>query len=118
MYDPVLEQRVAARLEAAGAAFERKRMFGGICFLVDDKMCVGVLDETLMVRFDPALNEQILAREDVREMDFTKRAMRGFAFVDGEYIDDDRRLSYWIELALDYNPRAKRSAKKEKKRNG
>lgn len=118
MYDPVLEQRVAARLEAAGAAFETKRMFGGICFLVDEKMCVGIVDEALMVRFDPALNDEIMARGDVREMDFTKRTMRGFAFVDGEHINNDGRLSYWIELALEYNPRAKRSVKKEKKRNG
>ncbi len=32
---------------------EEKRMFGGLCFMVNDKMCVGVESQRLMVRFDP-----------------------------------------------------------------
>jgi hypothetical protein len=77
-------------------------------------MCVGTIKGTLMVRFDPARNDEILTRDDAREMDFTKRPMKGYAFVDAEHISTGEQLSVWIDLALEFNPRAK-SSKKEKK---
>ncbi len=117
MFDIALENRIAVQLEARGVEFERKKMFGGVCFLVDGKMCLGIVKQDLMVRFDPARDEEILAREGAREMDFTNRPMRGYAFVDSCAIENDFRLGEWIGLALEFNPRAK-SSKKEKKANG
>ena len=94
---------------------KEKRMFGGLCFMVNDKMLVGVEQERLMVRFDPALTDEVMEKEGCRPMDFTKKVMKGFVFVDIEVLNTTKKLEYWIKLALDYNKVAKASRKKRKK---
>ena len=97
---------------------EEKAMFGGLCFMVNDKMCVGVEKERLMVRLDPAKYEEVMEREGCKPMDFTGKVMKGYVFVDADVLNTKRKLEYWIKLALDYNKIAKaskkRSAKKKK----
>jgi TfoX/Sxy family transcriptional regulator of competence genes len=91
---------------------EEKKMFGGVCFMLDDKMCVGVSKDHLMVRFDPEMQEEIMERRGARPMEFTKRVMRGYVFVDPETITTKKELDYWVNLAIEYNPRAQSSKKK------
>jgi TfoX/Sxy family transcriptional regulator of competence genes len=91
---------------------EEKAMFGGLCFMVNEKMCVGVEKERLMVRLDPAKYEEVMEKEGCKPMDFTGRIMKGFVFVDAEAINTKRKLEYWIKLALEYNKVAKSSKKK------
>ena len=93
---------------------EEKRMMGGIAFMVDDKMCVGVNKDDLMVRHDPAIQEQLLSRTGARPMDFTGRPMKGFLFVGPEGTEADKDLRFWLDTALEFNPRAKSSKKKRK----
>ena len=92
-----------------------KRMFGGLCFMVNGKMCVGVEAERLMVRFAPDKTDEVMEKEGCRPMDFTKKVMRGFAFVDLAALNTKKKLDYWIQLALAYNKTAKPSRKKKKK---
>ena len=92
---------------------EEKKMFGGLCFMVNDKMCVGVEQERLMVRFDPAITNEVMEKEGCKPMDFTGRIMKGYAFVDADVIDTKKKLKYWIDIALDFNKRAKTSKKKK-----
>lgn len=89
-------------------------MFGGLCFMVNGKMCVGVESERMMVRFDPALNDEIMEKDGVGPMDFTGRVMKGFAFVEIEALQSDKDLEYWVALALDFNSRAKPSKKRKR----
>ena len=77
-------------------------------------MSVGVETSRLMVRFDPALTDEIMEKEGCRPMDFTSKVMKGFAFVDIEVLNTKKNLEFWIKLALDYNKVAKASKKKEK----
>ena len=93
---------------------EEKRMFGGLCFMVNDKMCVGVEKERLMVRIDPARYDEVMEKEGCRPMDFTGKIMKGFVFVDVEALNTKKKLGYWVKLALDYNKIAKPSKKKKK----
>ena len=93
---------------------EEKKMFGGLCFMVNDKMCVGVEKERLMVRLDPALFDEVLEKEGCKPMDFTGRIMKGYVFVDIEALNTKKKLEYWIKLALDYNNIAQVSKKKKK----
>ncbi|MBI1341417.1 MAG: RNA methyltransferase [Terrimonas sp.] len=88
-----------------------KRMFGGLCFMVNDKMCVGVEKERLMVRLDPEKYEEVIEKEGCSPMDFTGKVMKGFVFVDMHALTNRRQLDYWIKLALDYNKMAKVSKK-------
>lgn len=95
---------------------EEKKMFGGLCFMVNDKMCVGVEKERLMVRLDPAKFDEALEKEGCKLMDFTGKVMKGFVFVDADVLDTKKKLNYWIQLALDYNKVAKASKKKSMKK--
>ena len=90
---------------------EEKAMFGGLCFMVNDKMCVGVNKGRLMVRFDPAKNDEVMEKEGARPMEFTNRTMKGFAFVDENVLPTKKKLEYWIKLALEFNKDAKSSKK-------
>ncbi len=115
-YDEHLADRVRQQLGQRHIRFEEKRMMGGLCFMVDDKMCLGISDERLMVRTDPADYPQLLAQPGAAEMDFTGRPMRGFLFVSGEGLDEDEDLGTWVQRCLDYNPRAPRSRKRAARR--
>lgn len=114
-FDEQLADRIRLAFQSRKVGFDEKRMFGGLCFMVDDKMCVGVHKHDLMVRIDPSDEESALAKTGARKMDFTGRPMRGFLFVGPEGIDLDEQIDTWIELALKYNPLAKSSKKKKKK---
>jgi TfoX/Sxy family transcriptional regulator of competence genes len=108
-YDEQLATRVRDFFGRRKVKFAEKRMMGGLCFLVADKMCVGVEKERLMVRLDPEIYEQALTRKGCQPMDFTGRPMRGFVFVRAEGFTADRDLTSWLELALEFNPKAKSS---------
>jgi TfoX/Sxy family transcriptional regulator of competence genes len=86
-------------------------MMGGLCYMVQDKMAVGIVNGSLMARIDPQVYERVLKKEGCRPMDFTGKPMKGFVFVDPTGIDMDKDLEYWIQLCLDYNPIAKSSKK-------
>ena len=88
---------------------EEKSMFGGLCFMVNDKMCLGVEKERLMVRLDPAKFDEVMEREGCRPMDFTGKVMKGFVFVDADVLNTKKKLEYWVKLALEFNKFAKAS---------
>lgn len=113
-YDDYLAERIKTVLKSKKVFFVEKRMMGGLTFMVNNKMCVGVVQDTLMVRIDPEFYSEALTKNGCREMDFTGRPMKGFVIVDPEGIDTGENLQYWIKLALDYNPRAKLSKRKGK----
>lgn len=112
-HDAALAERVIKAL-GKGRKVEAKPMMGGVTFMVESKMALGILKEDLMVRFDPALREEVLRRKGARIMDWTKRPMPGFVFVGPEGTRADKDLKSWVELALDWNARVK-PPKKQKK---
>lgn len=113
-FDEHLAERIRQSFREKGITPEEKKMMGGICFLVNEKMCAGVVKDHLMARIDPDIYDEVINKPGSREMDFTKRPMKGFVFVDPEGTDMDSDLAGWIQLCLDYNPKAKSSKKKGK----
>lgn len=113
-YNEKLADRVREMISLTHKITEEKKMFGGLCFMVNDKMCVGVESERLMVRLDPDLYEEVMEQEGCKPMDFTGKPMRGYVFVDIEALTTKKKLGYWIKLALDYNKLARSSKKKRK----
>jgi TfoX/Sxy family transcriptional regulator of competence genes len=93
---------------------DEKAMFGGLCFMVNGKMCVGVEKDRLMVRLDPAKYEEVMEREGCKPMDFTGKVMKGYVFVDADVLTTKKKLDYWVQLALEFNKIAKASEKKKK----
>ena len=112
-YDLVLSERVRDAL-AQTPRVEEKKMFGGLAFMVDDKMCVTVSRDRLMCRIDPALHEQVLARKGTQRVIMNQREYTGYVYVGEEGWRDPADFDYWIGLALDYNKHAKASSKKKR----
>ena len=81
MFSEYLADRIKQILHEKNTQFQAKKMMGGLAFMVNDKMCVGINNEDLMARLDPDVYEEALTRKGVREMDFTKRPMKGWIYV-------------------------------------
>src|SRR5258708_3004302 len=94
---------------------EEKQMFGGICYMINGKMCVGVSKDEMMCRIDPDIYEEALEKNGCREMVFTGRPMKGFVFVGEEGIQTKKEFDYWINLCLEFNSKAKTSKKRKTK---
>lgn len=113
-YDEHLADRVRSYFIEKKISSQEKKMMGGLCFMVDNKMCVGVHNDRLMARIGPEVYDQALAKTGCQPMDFTGRPMKGFVFVKQKGIDLEDDLAYWLQLCLDFNPQAKSSKKKRK----
>lgn len=112
-YDEKLAERIRKTL-ASQPVLEEKKMMGGLTFMVNDKMCVGIVDNKLMCRIDPEAYDEALTRKGCIPMDFTGKPMKGFIYVTEDGIKTQKELENWINLALDFNSRAKASKKKKK----
>ena len=112
-YNEKLAARTREIISKTHKITEEKKMFGGLCFMVDYKMGVGVEQERMMVRLDPSVYDEVLEMEGCHPMDFTGKPMRGYVFVDAAVLSTQKKLAYWIDLALDYNAVAKASKKKK-----
>ena len=112
-YSEFLADKVRQRLTNKGKLVEKK-MMGGLIFMVNDKMCVGIdIDKNtntdrLMVRVGKLPYQALLKKKGSRPMDFTGSVMRGFLFVDPDGFDKDDDLDYWIEKALVFNEMIKK----------
>ena len=112
-FNQKLADRIRESLAGKGRV-EEKNMMGGMTFMINNKMCVGILKDDLMARIDPLVYDSALKRKGCREMDFTGKPMKGFVFVDPEGTGTKKDLEYWVRLALDYNKKAKATKKKKK----
>lgn len=113
-FNEKLADRTREIITATHKNVEEKRMFGGLCFMVNGKMCVGVEKDRMMVRLDPALYDEVIEKEGCQPMDFTGRVMKGYVFVDAVVLNTKKKLEYWVSLALAFNKMAKPSKKKKK----
>ena len=110
-YDEHLANRVRQKLVEL-PNIEEKEMMGGLTFMYNNKMCVGIIKDELMCRIDPTLHETVIEKVGCRTMDFTKRPMKGYVYIDDSGMGEDHQLEFWIDKALEFNPKAKSSKKK------
>lgn len=99
-YDEELADRVRHVLGPRDP--DEKNMFGGLAFLLDGNMAVGVLGEDLVARVGPDAEEASLALPGARPMDFTGRPMKGWIFVESGAIAEDHELGSWIDRSLTF----------------
>ncbi len=111
-FDEHLAERISEILTRQSIPFKEKKMFGALCFMVDDKMLAGVVRDQLMARVGPDKFEEALQRKGARDMDFTGRPMKGYVFVEPEGIDLESDLETWILDCLAFNHHAKSSKRK------
>jgi len=107
-FSEYLVDRVRQLIPTSNMVIEKK-MMGGLIFMVNEKMCLGVdIDkktglDRLMVRVGKLPYEDLLKKEGSRKMDFTGKAMRGFLFIDPDGFDEDKDLEFWVAKALEFN---------------
>ena len=100
-YDERLAKRIRRVLDKHRAVTEKK-MFGGVCFLVNGNMCCGVERDKVVVRVGAEPYEQLLRKRHVKPMDFTGRPLRGFIYVMPEGLRGQETLRSWLEYGLRY----------------
>ncbi len=96
-------ESLAARIRDALArkkSIEEKKLFGGIGFLLNGNMLVGVWKESMIVRLGPDEGEEALRERHVRAFNITGRPMKGWVMVGPEGVEDDGQLSGWIQRAV------------------
>lgn len=119
-YNPETAGRMENILKQKKANFTDKKMFSGICFMVNDKMCCATHidkvsgEDVMLCRLSPEDYTKALKLPHVIPMDFTGKTMKGYIYVKQPGISTDKDMSYWIQLCLDFNPLAKASAKKKR----
>jgi TfoX/Sxy family transcriptional regulator of competence genes len=109
-FDENLAQRIRIALQHLDHV-EEKKMMGGLTFMYNHKMCVGIIKDELMCRIDPQLQDFVLEKEGCRIMDFTKRPMKGYIMVSQDGLRTKKDFEFWINLALEFNGKAKSSKK-------
>lgn len=97
-YDEQLAERVREELQA-DPGFSERKMFGGLCFMLDGNMCAGVVGDRLMLRLGADGATAALQRPNVTPMDFTGRPMRGFVTVQPEGLKG-AQLNRWVREAV------------------
>lgn len=100
-FDEGLAQRIRESLGGTSGVAE-KRMFGGLAFLVDGNMCVGVIGDDLIARVGPDATAAALGRPGSRVFDFTGRPMKGWITVDASALDADDALAAWVDESLGF----------------
>jgi TfoX/Sxy family transcriptional regulator of competence genes len=100
-YDEGLAERLRELFQGRSGVTE-KEMFGGLCILLHGNMVVGIVRDELMVRVGPEQHAAVLRLPHVRPMDFTKKPMKGFAFVAPGGFDSQADLEAWVGRCLRY----------------
>jgi TfoX/Sxy family transcriptional regulator of competence genes len=99
------DEDLAARIRKALArkkGVEEKKMFGGIVFMLHGNMLVGVWKDTLIVRLGDEQGEEALLEPHVKPFDITGKAMKGWAMVTPDGIEDEDELKDWIQRATKF----------------
>lgn len=111
-YDELLANRVREALMDQPQV-EEKKMFQGLCFMVNDKLCIGVRNKELMCRIGEAEMNLSLENEYCRQIIHNGKPMKDYIFVDTERHFLAKELEHWISLSLNFNSTAKASKKKK-----
>jgi TfoX/Sxy family transcriptional regulator of competence genes len=100
-YDSELADRIH-RIFGDWPALRKKRMFGGIAYLLNGNMAFALLGDGLIVRCGPARHGECLAKEGASAFDLTGRVMKGWVVVSGDVLETERELRDWLNTGLDF----------------
>jgi len=98
-YNELMANNLRNLFSPYGEDIVEKKMFGGLSFLYKGKMCIGVIKNELVVRVVADKMAFELEKANVRAMDFTKRPLKEFIYVNPNPKED---LHYWINLGIEH----------------
>lgn len=112
-FNTTLADRVRSYLaDIPNLKMEEKKMFRGLAFMVNGKMCVNVSGENLMCRFDPQRQEELEKKKGYQPMIMKGKEYKGYCYITPDGIKTKKDLSFFITLCLDFNEKAKSSKKR------
>ncbi|HLL44093.1 MAG TPA: TfoX/Sxy family protein, partial [Segetibacter sp.] len=77
---------------------EEKKMFGGLAFMVANKMCITAGADRIMCRIDPAIHEDVINRKSCSTVIMRGREIKGYVYVNEESIKNRKDVDYWMGL--------------------
>ncbi len=104
--------KLAAKLRTALSGIsnvEEKKMFGGLAFLVNDKMCINVSGDKLMCRFDANMEDEVSMKNGYEKVIMNGKVFKGYCYVKPEGFKTKKDFDFWIDLCLKFNDKAKSS---------
>lgn len=114
-YDEKLADKIREALSGTKKVLEKK-MFGGIAFMINEKMCIGVDKEDLIIRCLPEQTDDLLEKTGARPFDLSgNRTMKGWLLVSPDGFKSKKDFSYWLNICLDSNSKAMAIKKAKKK---
>jgi len=113
-FNTTLANRIREHLsEFKGLKVEEKKMFRGLTFMVNDKMCISVSGKNLMCRFDPDLHEEVAEKMGYQPMIMRGKELKGYCYVQPIGFQKEKDLQYWVKICVDFNEKAKSSKRKK-----
>ncbi len=100
-YDGALADRVRTRL-ARESGLQEKAMFGGLAFMLDGNLAVGIRGDDLMVRVGAGGTDAALAEPHARQSYMGERTMKGWILVAPEGTRGDQELAGWVRRGVDF----------------
>jgi TfoX/Sxy family transcriptional regulator of competence genes len=114
-YNEKLTKRIREAL-AHVPKVEEKRMFRGVVFMVNRKMCITAGDDRMMCRINPELHQAAIEKDGCHSVIMKGREYKGYIYIHEDAIKRKKEFDYWINLALDFNKIAKASPRKTPKK--
>jgi hypothetical protein len=107
-YNTIVAERVREYLDHFPTInVTEKRMFGGLAFMINRKMCVNVSGDNLMCRFDPQLTELLAGKVGFKPMIMNGKSLEGYCYIEPIGFTDNGDFQYWIDLCLNFNEKIK-----------
>ena len=91
---------------------EEKKMMGGLTFMLNGKMCVGVYKDNLMCRINPAEHTEAIEENGCSTMEFNNKGLHGYVLIEEAALHKTETFAYWMQKSIAFNPQAKASKKK------
>jgi hypothetical protein len=112
-YDTILEKKIG-EITLSWDGLEKKKMFGGICYLISGNMCFGIWKDNLIVRMAPELAIEKLKDQNVKEFDITGKPMKGWVMVEKETWQNKKKLVEWLDIGRSFVLALPKKVKKKK----
>jgi TfoX/Sxy family transcriptional regulator of competence genes len=93
---------------------EEKKMFSGVAFMVNNKLCVTVGKDKIMCRINPDLHDELIQNPGCTTVVMKGKEYKGYIWISESALTSKKEISHWVKLALDFNPKAKASKKPSK----
>ena len=100
-YNIDLEHRIDKVIDRLGD-ISKKKMFGGVGYLMNGNMCFGIHKEYLIIRTSIEKAEELLKSEYARPFDITGKAMKGWLMVSPDYVETEDQLLHMLKFGVNF----------------